>query len=173
MRLSVVLFIAVIVCSGAVSCGTQRHLEVRQESGASFSGTVSDSSELSVEVREMVEKMMAETIERLVVQDMTVEREVYSAPDSAGRQHITERTHTTVNTSMKERGGQAVSESTSRTEVKDSTGISASGTSSVHVSFTDTEEKTGLNWWQKALIWAGAAGIASLLIRLALKFFRT
>lgn len=173
MKRFVVLFITVFVCcSGMVSCGTQKNVSVSQETKARHDRTWSDTSSVTLDVESIVGRMMAETVRRLVLQDIEIETESLSEPDSIGQQHVTERTRAKINTSIDESGATTSREMSVTSGRKDSTGI-FSGLTSVEESVAaDSKTKTGMNWWQKALMWFGAAALVLVAIRIALKFVK-
>lgn len=173
MKRFVVLFITVFVCcSGMVSCGTQKNFSVSQETKARHDQAWTDSSSVRLDVESMVKRIMDETVSRLILQDIEIERVLLSDPDSAGRQHITERTNTRINTSIDESGTTTSREMSVTSGRKDSTGIFSGLTSAEESVAADSKTRTGMNWWQKALMWSGAAALVLVAIRIALKFVK-
>lgn len=167
-----ILFITVIVCVGIVSCGTQRHLSVQQEEDAFYSGSGKDSSSLSLSERRILDRMMSEEVGKLTLQDIVVEHEIYSEPDSLGRQYLTEKITAKVNTDIQETGRRTAEESSGTTVRKDSTGVMTDTVYTASSTVAVAEEKTGLTWWQKALIWAGAAAICMAAVWVTIKIAR-
>ena len=115
---------------------------------------------------------MAETVRRLVLQDIELETESLSEPDSTGQQYVTERTRAKISTSIDESGQTASGEISVTATEKDSTGILSEMSSTEGHSVSDTVQKTGAAWWQKALMWSGIAALAFVAIRAVLKFIR-
>ena len=167
-----ILFITVIVCVGIVSCGTQRYLSVQQEEDAFYSGSGKDSSSLSLSERRILDRMMSEEVGKLTLQDIVVEHEIYSEPDSLGRQYLTEKITAKVNTDIQETGRRTAEESSGTTVRKDSTGVTTDTVSTASSAVTVSEENTGLTWWQKALMWTGVAAVCMFAIWLAIKIAR-
>lgn len=173
MKRFIVLFITVFICcSGAVSCGVQRNLSVSQETEARHDRTWSDTSSVTLDVESMVERMMAEAVRRLVLQDIELETESLSEPDSTGQQHVTERTRAMISTRIDESGKTASGEISVTTAEKDSTGTGSEISSTEGHSVSGTVQKTGMAWWQKGLMWSGIAALAFIAARAVLKLIR-
>lgn len=163
-------FIIVIVCTGIVSCGIQRQSAVQQESDATYSTTACGSSSLEESVKNIVEKMMSESVEKLLEQDLKVVHESFSPPDSTGSQYLKERTVAHLKTNLSENKGSTEISTEYSDEHKDSLGISSENNEMTTQSEIFSAEKTGLEWWQKALIWCGAAAVLVISVRIAVKF---
>ena len=166
-------FIAVIVLlSGMVSCGVQRNLEESRETDAHYHETSHELSLLEQNIESMVRMIMSENINKLLVQEIVSETEQYSKPDSSGLQHVIQRTRTQVRTDLAETS-QAASEIQryDTTEVVASI-ISAKESYSALAEHVMTEEKRGAAWWQTALMWAGVAAIAIILLKIALRLWK-
>ena len=173
MKRFIVLFITVFVCcSGALSCGTQRNLSVSQETEARHDRAWSDTSSVTLDVESMVERMMAEAVRRLILQDIELETESLSEPDSTGRQHVKERTRAKISTSIDESGKTASGVISVTAAEKDSIGTRSETSSTEGRSVSDAVQKTGMAWWQKTLMWSGIAALAFVAIWVLLKFIR-
>lgn len=159
----------IVMLLGLMSCGTQKAL-VPQEVQTDSTVETYDSAKVTQQIDKLVKEAVNESLTRLVNQSVDVERVIYSAPDSTGSQYIVETQTIKVETQTKENRSLAVESDSHITEQVDSTYISASVEDLVVEMNTEIEEKIGLPWWQKSLMLLGAAVLALLIIRIALKF---
>ena len=128
-----------------------------------------DSTNLQKEIDKMVRATMDEILNKEVAQDITIERKVWSPPDTAGNQYIVQEEtvkSVTVAKEVKQSSVQTVEEITEKT---DSVSVSASVEDLEMNTKIDVEKKDGLPWWQKTLMMIGAAVILMLIIKIALK----
>lgn len=115
---------------------------------------------------------MAEAVRRLILQDIELETESLSEPDSTGRQHVKERTRAKISTSIDESGKTASGVISVTAAEKDSIGTRSETSSTEGRSVSDAVQKTGMAWWQKTLMWSGIAALAFVAIWVLLKFIR-
>ena len=125
----------IVLVFGVVSCGTTRHLVSGQESGAFAASALADTSAVTLRIDELVRRRMSESVGRLLSQEVTITRELLSDPDSAGRQHVVERTVASFSTKISEDETRMTADATAKTARKDSTTVSAAV--SVSASATD------------------------------------
>ena len=129
-----------------------------------------DSTNLQKEIGKMVRATMDEILNKEMAQDITIERKVWSPPDTAGNQYIVQEEtvkSVTVAKEVKQSAAQIVEETTEKT---DSVSVSASVEDLEMDTKIDIEEKEGLPWWQKTLMIIGAAVLIMIVIRIVLKF---
>ena len=144
--------------------------DVSQEVQADMQTLQTDSTDLQKEIDKMVRATMAEILNKEISQDITIERKVWSPPDTAGNQYIVQEEtvkSVTVAKEVKQSAVQTVEETTEKT---DSVSVSASVEDLEMDTKIDVEEKDGLPWWQKTLMIIGAAVLILLIIRIVLKF---
>lgn len=143
---------------------------VSQEVQAEMQTIQADSTNLQKEIDKMVRATMDEILNKEVAQDITIERKVWSPPDTAGNQYIVQEEtvkSVTVAKEVKQSAVQTVEETTEKT---DSVSVSASVEDLEMDTKIDVEEKDGLPWWQKTLMIIGAAVLIMIVIRIVLKF---
>ena len=159
----------IVLLLGLTSCGMLR-TDVSQEVQADMQTLQTDSTDLQKEIDKMVRATMAEILNKEISQDITIERKVWSPPDTAGNQYIVQEEtvkSVTVAKEVKQSAVQTVEETTEKT---DSVSVSASVEDLEMDTKIDVEEKDGLPWWQKTLMIIGAAVLILLIIRIVLKF---
>ena len=125
MNRVVLLIVLVFLVFGVVSCGTTRRLVSGQESGAFAASALADTSVLTLRIDELVARRMSESVGRLLSQEVTITRELLSDPDSAGRQHVVERTVASLSTKISENETRTMADTMATAVRKDSTGVSA------------------------------------------------
>lgn len=159
----------IVMLLGLMSCGAQKTL-VSQEVQTDSTVETYDSAKVTQQIDKLVKEAVNESLTRLINQTVDIDRVIYSAPDSTGSQYVVETQTIKVETQTKENRSLAVESDSHITKQVDSTYISASVEDLVVEMNTEIEEKTGLPWWQKSLMLLGAAVLALLIIRIALKF---
>ena len=128
-----------------------------------------DSTSLQKEIDKVVRATMDEILNKEIAQDITIERKVWSPPDTAGNQYIVQEEtvkSVTVAKEVKQSVVQAVEETTEKT---DSVSVSASVEDLELDTKIDVKEKDGLPWWQKTLMIIGAAVLLIMIIKVILK----
>lgn len=130
----------IVLVFGVVSCGTTRHLVSGQESDAFAASALADTSALTLRIDELVGRRMSESVGRLLSQEVTITRELLSDPDSAGRQHVVERTVASFSTKISEDETRMTADTTARTARKDSTSVSAKVSESASATDIHNEE---------------------------------
>ena len=143
---------------------------VSQEVQAEMQTLQTDSTDLQKEIDKMVRATMDEILNKEVSQDITIERKVWSPPDTAGNQHIVQEETVKSVTVAKEVKQSAIETVEETTEKTDSVSVSASVEDLEMDTKIDVEEKDGLPWWQKTLMIIGAAVLIMIVIRIVLKF---
>ena len=128
-----------------------------------------DSSQLHSTVVKLVKDAMRENFKSITSQEIDMKTTVYSTPDSLGKQYIVETQISKIKTKIEEDKNIAMEYSGKTEEKVDSTSISASIEDLEMESSTEIEEKRGLPWWQKILMFIGAAVLIIIVIRIALK----
>lgn len=143
---------------------------VSQEVQAEMQTIQADSTSLQKEIDKVVRATIDEILNKEIAQDITIERKVWSPPDTAGNQYIVQEEtvkSVTVAKEVKQSAVQTVEETTEKT---DSVSVSASVEDLEMDTKIDVEEKDGLPWWQKTLMIIGAAVLIMIVIRIVLKF---
>lgn len=159
----------IVLLLGLTSCGMLKTY-VSQEVQAEMQTVETDSTDLQKEIDKLVRATMAEFLNKEIAQNIAIERTVWSPPDSAGNQYIVEEETVkseTVIKEVKQSSAETVEETTEKT---DSISVSASVEDLDMDTKTDIKEKDGLPWWQKTLMFIGAAVLIMVIIRIALKF---
>lgn len=159
----------IVLLLGLTSCGMLQTY-VSQEVQAEMQTLQTDSTDLQKEIDKMVRATMDEILNKEVSQDITIERKVWSPPDTAGNQYIVQEEtvkSVTVAKEVKQSAIETVEETTQKT---DSVSVSASVEDLEMDTKVDVEEKDGLPWWQKTLMIIGAAVLIIIIIRIVLKF---
>ena len=154
---------------GLTSCGMLQTY-VSQEVQAEMQTIQADSTSLQKEIDKVVRATMDEILNKEIAQDITIERKVWSPPDTAGNQYIVQEEtvkSVTIAKEVKQSAVQTVEEATEKT---DSVSVSASVEDLEMDTKIDVEEKDGLPWWQKTLMIIGAAVLIMIVIRIVLKF---
>ena len=129
-----------------------------------------DSTDLQKKIDKMVRATMDEILNKEVSQDITIERKVWSPPDTAGNQFIVQEETVKSVTVAKEVKQSAIKTVEETTEKTDSISVSESVGDLEIDTKIDVEEKDGLPWWQKTLMIIGAAVLIMIVIRIVLKF---
>lgn len=163
------LVFIIVLLLGLASCGMQKTV-MSQEVQAEMQTIQADSTNLQKEIGKMVRATMDEILNKEIAQEITIERKVWSPPDTAGNQYIVQEEtvkSVTVAKEVKQSAAQTVEETTEKT---DSVSVSASVEDLEMDTKIDVEEKDGLPWWQKTLMIIGAAVLIMIVIRIVLKF---
>ena len=159
----------IVLLLGLTSCGMLQTY-VSQEVQAEMQTIQADSTSLQKEIDKVVRATIDEILNKEIAQDITIERKVWSPPDTAGNQYIVQEEtvkSVTVAKEVKQSAVQTVEETTEKT---DSVSVSASVEDLEMDTKIDVEEKDGLPWWQKTLMIIGAAVLIMIVIRIVLKF---
>ena len=159
----------IVLLLGLTSCGMLQTY-VSQEVQAEMQTIQADSTSLQKEIDKVVRATMDEILNKEIAQDITIERKVWSPPDTAGNQYIVQEEtvkSVTVAKEVKQSAIQTVEETTEKT---DSVSVSASVEDLEMDTKIDVEEKDGLPWWQKTLMIIGAAVLIMIGIKIVLKF---
>ena len=159
----------IVVLLGLTSCGMLQTY-VSQEIQAEMQTIQADSTSLQKEIDKMVRATMDEILSKEIAQDITIERKVWSPPDTAGNQYIVQEEtvkSVTIAKEVKQSAVQTVEEATEKT---DSVSVSTSVEDLGMDTKIDVEEKDGLPWWQKTLMYIGAAVLIIIIIKIVLKF---
>ena len=159
----------IVLLLGLTSCGMLQTY-VSQEVQAEMQTLQTDSTDLQKEIDKMVRATMDEILNKEVSQDITIERKVWSPPDTAGNQYIVQEETVKSVTVAKEVKQSAIETVEETTEKTDSVSVSASVEDLEMDTKIDVEEKNGLPWWQKTLMIIGAAVLIMIIIRIVLKF---
>lgn len=158
----------IVLLLGLTSCGMLQTY-VSQEVQAKMQTIQADSTSLQKEIGKVVRATMDEILNKEIAQDITIERKVWSPPDTAGNQYIVQEEtvkSVTVAKEVKQSAVQTVEETTEKT---DSVLVSASVEDLEMDKKIDVEEKDGLPWWQKTLMIIGAAVLLFMIIKVILK----
>ena len=143
---------------------------VSQEVQAEMQTIQADSTNLQKEIGKMVRATMDEILNKEIAQDITIERKVWSPPDTAGNQYIVQEETVKSVTVAKEVKQSAAQTAVKTTEKTDSISVSASVEDLEMDTKIDIEEKEGLPWWQKTLMIIGGFVLLALIVKIALKF---
>lgn len=95
---------------------------------------------------------------------------MWSPPDSTGVQYVVQEEKFKSVTVAKETRESEAETLVETAEKIDSVSVSADMEDLIVDTVTDIEEKNGLPWWQKTLMYIGAAVLVIIIIKLALKF---
>ena len=159
----------IVLLLGLTSCGMLQTY-VSQEVQAEMQTIQDDSTNLQKKIDKMVRATMDEIFNKEIAQDITIERKVWSPPDTAGNQYIVQEEtvkSVTIAKEVKQSAVQTVEEATEKT---DSVSVSTSVEDLGMDTKIDVEEKDGLPWWQKTLMYIGAAVLIVIIIKIVLKF---
>ena len=159
----------IVLLLGLTSCGVQQTC-VSQEVQAEMQTLQTDSTDFQKKIDKMVRATMDEILNKEVSQDITIERKVWSLPDTAGNQFIVQEETVKSVTVAKEVKQSAIKTVEETTEKTDSISVSESVGDLEIDTKIDVEEKDGLPWWQKTLMIIGAAVLIMIVIRIVLKF---
>lgn len=141
---------------------------VSQEVQAEMQTLQTDSTDLQKEIDKMVRASMDEILNKEILHDITIERKVWSPPDTAGNQYIVQEETVKSVTVAKEVKQSAIETVEETTEKTDSVSVSASVEDLEMDTKIDVEEKDSLPWWQKTLMIIGAAVFLFIIIRVIL-----
>lgn len=159
----------IVLLLGLTSCGMLQKY-VSQEVQAEMQTIQADSINLQNEIDKMVRATMDEILNKEIAQDITIERKVWSPPDTAGNQYLVQEETVKSVTVAKEVKQSAIETIEETTEKTDSVSVSASVKDLEMDTKIDIKEKDGLPWWQKTLMIIGAAVLIMIVIRIVLKF---
>lgn len=159
----------IVLLLGLTSCGMQKQV-VSQDAQADMQTIQDDSTFLQKEIDKMVRATIDEILNMEIAQDVTIERKVWSSPDTAGNQYIVQEETVKSVTVAKEVKQSVIETVEETTEKTDSVSVSASVEDLEMDTKIDIEEKDGLPWWQKTLMIIGAAVLTMIIIRIVLKF---
>lgn len=168
MKNHLVLF-TIVLLLGLSSCGIANRT-LSQEMQTDSRTERYDSSMLEKELHSIIRATIDEILSREYTQDVTIDRKVWSPPDTAGNQYIVQEETVKSVTVAKETKKNAETLSEVVSEQTDSTSVSASIEDLVVDTTTEITEKDGLPWWQKTLMVIGAVVLLYIIIRIALKF---
>lgn len=163
------LVLNIVLLLGLTSCGMLQTY-VSQEVQAEMQTIQTDSTNLQKEIDKMVRATMDEILNKEVAQDITIERKVWSPPDTAGRQYVIQEETVKSVIVAKEVKQSAIETVEETTEKTDSVSVAASLEDMDVDTKIDVEEKDGLPWWQKTLMIIGGFVLFALIVKIALKF---
>lgn len=161
----------VVLFFGIVSCGNLRQMSVRQETDASFSEALSDTASVELRVMSLIDRKVTESIERMLQQEIVIEKEELSQPDSSGRQYVRERSRTTVSTRTSEVKSLASADSSAYVMTADSTAASSDEsfmTSSVEL-VEEKESVPAVSSSRRAVRWIFAGILVAVAIFMIIK----
>ena len=158
-----------IVLLGLTSCGMQKRA-VSQEMQAEKTTAQTDSLRLRLDIDQLVRESINEILSMEFQQDIEIERTMWSPPDSTGAQHVVQEEKIKSVTMAKENRKSEAETLVETAEKIDSVSVSADTEDLVVDMVTDIKEKEGLPWWQKTLMYIGAAVLIIIAIKIALKF---
>lgn len=168
MKDRLVIFIIVLLL-GLSACGTAKRT-MSQDVQAEVKVQTQDSTAMHQEIMSIVRATIDEIFSREIVQDMTIDRKVWSPPDTSGMQYIVKEETVRSVTVAKEDGRKSEIQELETSEQTDSTSVSASIEDLGLDAKIDLTDSNVLPWWQKTLMVIGAAVIIFLIIRIVLKF---
>lgn len=158
-----------IVLLGLISCGMQKQV-VSQETQAEKTTFQADSLRLRQDIDQMIRESISEILSMEFEQNTEIERTMWSPPDSTGVQYVVQEEKFKSVTVAKETRESEAETLVETAEKIDSVSVSADMEDLIVDTVTDIEEKNGLPWWQKTLMYIGAAVLVIIIIKLALKF---
>lgn len=158
-----------IVLLGLISCGMQKQV-VSQETQAEKTTFQADSLRLRQDIDQMIRESISEILSMEFEQNTEIERTMWSPPDSTGVQYVVQEEKFKSVTVAKETKESEAETLVETAEKIDSVSVSADMEDLIVDTVTDIEEKDGLPWWQKTLMYIGAAVLVIIIIKLALKF---
>ena len=158
-----------IVLLGLISCGMQKQV-VSQETQAEKTTFQADSLRLRQDIDQMIRESISEILSMEFEQNTEIERTMWSPPDSTGVQYVVQEEKFKSVTVAKETRESEAETLVETAEKIDSVSVSADMEDLIVDTVTDIEEKNGLPWWQKILMYIGAAVLVIIIIKLALKF---
>ena len=159
----------IVLLLGLTSC-SMLQTYVSQEVQAEMQTLQTDSTDLQKEIDKMVRASMDEILNKEISHDITIERKVWSPPDTAGNQYIVQEETVKSVTVAKEVKQSAIETVEEITEKTDSVSVSASVEDLEMDTKIDVEEKDGLPWWQKTLMIIGAVVLITIVLKIVLKF---
>lgn len=143
---------------------------VSQEMQAEKTTAQIDSLRLRLDIDKMIRESINEILSMEFQQDIEIERTMWSPPDSTGAQHVVQEEKVKSVTVARETRKSEAETLVETAEKIDSVSVSAGIEELAVDTVTDIEEKDGLPWWQKTLMYIGAAVLVIIIIKLALKF---
>ena len=158
-----------IVLLGLTSCGVQKRV-MSQETQAEKTTFQADSLRLRQDIDQMIRESISEILSMEFEQNTEIERTMWSPPDSTGVQYVVQEEKFKSVTVAKETRESEAETLVETAEKIDSVSVSADMEDLIVDTVTDIEEKNGLPWWQKTLMYIGAAVLVIIIIKLALKF---
>lgn len=158
-----------IVLLGLISCGMQKQV-VSQETQAEKTTFQADSLRLRQDIDQMIRESISEILSMEFEQNTEIERTMWSPPDSTGVQYVVQEEKFKSVTVAKETRESEAETLVETAEKIDSVSVSAGIEELAVDTVTDIEEKDGLPWWQKTLMYIGAAVLIILAIKIALRF---
>ena len=158
-----------IVLFGLTSCGVQKRV-MSQEVQADKVTALTDSLRLRLDIDKMIRESINEILSMEFQQDIEIERTMWSPPDSTGAQHVVQEEKVKSVTVARETRKSEAETLVETAEKIDSVSVSAGIEDLAVDPVTDIEEKDGLPWWQKTLMYIGAVVLIILAIKIALKF---
>lgn len=167
MKDRLVIFIIVLLL-GLSACGTA-HTAMSQDLQADVKVQKQDSTSMHTAIESIVRATIDEIFSREIVQNMTIDRKVWSPPDTAGTQYIVQEETVRSVTVAKESSRKAEIQEQETASKTDSTSVSASVEDLVLDTQIDLSHSNELPWWQKTLMVIGAAFMIFLIIRIVLK----
>lgn len=167
MKNRLVIFIIVLLF-GLSACGTAK-TALSQDAQAEVKLQKKDSTTMHQNIMSIVRATIDEIINREIIRDMTIERKVWSPPDTAGTQYIVQEETVRSVTVAQESSRKAEIQEQETAEKTDSTSVSASVEDLVWDTQIDLYHSNELPWWQKTLMVIGAAFMIFLIIRIVLK----
>ena len=159
----------IVLLLGLTSCGTLQK-NVSQEVQAEMQTLQTDSTDIQRIIDKMVRAKLDEILNKEVSQNVTIDRKIWSPPDTSGNQYLVQEE--TIKTVMlvKETKQSVIETVEDITEKTDSVSVSAVAADLDVDTKTDIEEKAGLPWWQKTLMIIGGFVLLALIVKIALKF---
>lgn len=165
---NILLIIVLLLVS---SCGIRKHIQMSQETESCSSAQQVDSSVLSRYMMEVAERIATADFESIADKSLVLERKIYSEPDSSGDQYVKEVVTATLHERVEEKSAYRDSTALSNMEIIDSSHVIHSEQVHENMSVTVVDEKSGLAWWQTALIWVGIVSIVILVVKIIWKFW--
>ena len=143
---------------------------VSQDTQAERTAAQTDSLRLRLDIDKIVRESINELMSMEFQQNIEIERTMWSPPDSTGAQHVVQEEKVKSVTVAKETKKSEAETLVETAEKIDSVSVSADIEELAVDTVTDIEEKDGLPWWQKTLMYIGAAVLIILAIKIALRF---
>lgn len=157
------VFVVLFFVVGFSACGTVRSVQSSQTAESSFRHTGTDSALISRCVKQQMQAFLTKNAERLLRQNIVIDKETLSAPDSLGRQFPVEKMKVTVHTRVDEAERRIDSVSVVSEEQVDSTAYRHHEGNGESFTSSASAEKRGLSWWHKCLMIFGIAAVFYLV----------